>query len=289
MVLLCLLFFLLCLLFPETTGNGISAGLVLISTQVIPALYPFIFLTTLFKYFNASSGRTVSLPLSMGTAFLSGYPLGAKIVAEQYDESAFIPAQSMLTICNNPSPAYMISYIGLRCFGSPLTGLLMYISILSGNLISGLISVFFFRSDPMPTRNKLKFQSTRSISLILDRVIQDTFTTVVTVSSYILVASVAAAFINQISILPPVMKALGAAFLEMTTGIGILSPLPLPINFKILLMIPILSFGGLSVIAQTASMIRNTHLSIKKYMAVKALSIAAALTIMYLLIHIFKY
>ena len=46
---LCLLVFFLCLCFPGITGSGIKNGLSLIGGQVLPALYPFILLTTLFK------------------------------------------------------------------------------------------------------------------------------------------------------------------------------------------------------------------------------------------------
>ena len=56
-------------------------GLSLSFTQVIPSLYPFILLTTLFKALSHDSRYARRLSLFAG--FLSGYPLGAKVVAEQ--------------------------------------------------------------------------------------------------------------------------------------------------------------------------------------------------------------
>ena len=49
----CLLLFLLCLCFPEISGSGIKNGLMLVAGQVLPAMYPFILLTTLFKHLAA--------------------------------------------------------------------------------------------------------------------------------------------------------------------------------------------------------------------------------------------
>ena len=67
---LCLLIFFLCLCFPEITGSGVKNGLSLIAGQVLPALYPFILLTTLFKYL--AGRRPANQYLSILIGFLSG-------------------------------------------------------------------------------------------------------------------------------------------------------------------------------------------------------------------------
>ena len=55
-MLLCLLLFFLCLCFPEISGSGIKNGLTLIAGQVLPALYPFLLLTTFFRYLSMRRG-----------------------------------------------------------------------------------------------------------------------------------------------------------------------------------------------------------------------------------------
>ncbi len=145
-MLICLFFFFLCLLFPEISGEGVRRGLSLSFTQVIPSLYPFILLTTLFKALSHDSRYARRLSLFAG--FLSGYPQGAKVVAEQYDGGLFTP-RAMLVICNNPSPAYMLSFVGLESLGRPVYGLQMYAAILTGNLLTGiLISCFSSGNSP---------------------------------------------------------------------------------------------------------------------------------------------
>lgn len=282
-MLICLFFFFLCLLFPEISGEGVRRGLSLSFTQVIPSLYPFILLTTLFKALSHDS--RYARRLSLFADFLSGYPLGAKVVAEQYDGGLFTP-RAMLVICNNPSPAYMLSFVGLESLGRPVYGLQMYAAILTGNLLTGiLISCFSSRKQSRPAPTVLRAQSAPSKMSLTDRVFQDTFETIVRICGYILAAAAAAAFIRRIPIFPPLIRAVLTGCLEMTAAVEFLAPMDLPPALKLPLITGIISFGGLSVFAQTRSMIVHSHLSIKKYMTDKAIASAIASSIMYMLLH----
>lgn len=287
MMILCLFFFFLCLLFPEISGEGVRRGLSLSATQVIPSLYPFILLTTLFK--ALSHGSKNARRLSLAAGFLSGYPLGAKVIAEHYARDNHFPSQAMLVICNNPSPAYMISFVGLESLGHPYLGFMMYTAILTGNLITGiLISCFYFHQKRTPEPLSLRAQSEPQPSLLLDRVFQDTFATIVRICGYLLAASIAAAFIQKFSLLPPLFQSLLTGCLEMTAAIETLAPLSIPLSIKMPLMAGLISFGGFSVFAQTGSMIAGSHLSIKKYITNKAIAATIASSVMYVLLRIFQ-
>ena len=283
---LCLLVFFLCLCFPGITGSGIKNGLSLIGGQVLPALYPFILLTTLFKYL--AGRRPANQYLSIFIGFLSGYPLGAKVAAGHNPSTGFLSGQSLLLICNNPSPAYMISFIGLHCFGAPFLGFRMYIAVITGNLITGLFFALMDRTwcqDPVQSENIPSFSkgAPSTQKNLLDQVIHDTFSVIVNVSSYILVFSVAAAFIPRLSCRPETAQGLLSGLLEMTTGVQILAAQSIPMTTKVLLTTGIISFGGLSVMAQTNSMIAGSDLSIKKYMTEKTIACAIAVSVMYMI------
>ncbi|MFR1761731.1 hypothetical protein [Frisingicoccus sp.] len=283
---LCLLVFFLCLCFPGITGSGIKNGLSLIGGQVLPALYPFILLTTLFKYL--AGRRPANQCLSIFIGFLSGYPLGAKVAAGHNPSTGFLSGQSLLLICNNPSPAYMISFIGLHCFGAPFLGFRMYIAVITGNLITGLFFALMDRTwcqDPVQSEKIPSFSKgvPSTQKNLLDQVIHDTFSVIVNVSSYILVFSVAAAFIQRLSFLPEAAQGLLSGLLEMTTGVQILVAQSIPMTTKVLLTTGIISFGGLSVMAQTNSMIAGSDLSIKKYMTEKTIACAIAVSVMYMI------
>ena len=293
---LCLLVFLLCLCFPEISGSGIKNGLTLIAGQVLPALYPFILLTTLFKYLVIHNNKYRFMPVFIG--FLSGYPLGAKVAADYDASEKFLTAQAMLLICNNPSPAYMISFVGLHCLEDPSLGIRMYAAVITGNLVTGFfLGTFGKRKRNARGKKNTRAQNAQHTSLIcsasvqppssaglLDRVIHDTFTIIINISSYILIFSVAAAFIQKIFFLPPIIQGVFAGMLEMTTGIQILTAQSMALNTKLLLMTGLVSFGGLSVMAQTNSMISGSSLSIKKYITEKAIAVTIAVSVMYIII-----
>ena len=289
-MLLCLLLFFLCLCFPEISGSGIKNGLTLIAGQVLPALYPFILLTTFFRYLSMRRGAGRYLSIFIG--FLSGYPLGAKAASDFKSSKNRISPQSLLLICNNPGPAYMISFIGLNCFDSLRLGLSIYMAVLAGNLTAGLLfnplnkkadAAFLESLSPRKAENHSE-ENTRKTNL-LDLVIHDTFSIIVNISSYILIFSTAAAFIRRLTFLPAVIQALLAGLLEMTTGIQMLaSQTSLSPMVKILLTTGLISFGGFSVIAQTKSMIGESSLSIKKYTTEKAIAATIAVSVMYIYI-----
>lgn len=286
---LCLLIFFLCLCFPGITGSGVTNGLSLIAGQVLPALYPFILLTTLFKYL--AGRRQTNQYLSILIGFLSGYPLGAKVAAEHGLSTGFLSGQSLLLICNNPSPAYMISFIGLHCFGAPFLGFRMYIAIIIGNLITGLLFTFMDRTPYQGSLTSLNIPSClkdtpsgiKMRKNLLDQIIHDTFSIIINISSYILIFSVAAAFIQRLSFLPETAQGLLSGLLEMTTGVQIVAAQSVPMTIKIYLTTGIISFGGLSVMAQTNSMIAGSGLSIKKYMTEKTIACAIAVSVMYMI------
>lgn len=278
--------FLLFLMFPETTSAGMKNGMQLLTAQVIPALYPFILLTTILK--NLSSKNKLHSKLMLPLAFLSGYPLGAKIVAQNTKTSPKYK-QILLVLCNNPSPAYMISFVGFQCLKDLKIGLLIYISVLLGNIFWTLVC-FLYQKNKCSEKNKIKstLRSCDASSISFDNIIMQTFTTMVNISSYILFFCLIAAFISKLSFLSQISHGILAGILEMTTGIQILAQLKCHKIFKIILITGLSSFGGLSVIAQTYSMIQGSSLSIKKYMTDKTITSVIAMSVMYLILYLFE-
>ena len=131
MVLLGFLFF-ICLFFSPIVKNGIKNGLILLTDQVIPALYPFVLITTYIKKKYASLNSL----LLIGISILSGYPVGAKIIAEHSFLDIPITKQNLLILCNNPSLPYLISYVGAFCLNNPRYGLIIYLCIVIGNILT---------------------------------------------------------------------------------------------------------------------------------------------------------
>ena len=74
---------------------------------------------------------------------LTGYPMGAKLTADLYYAGKISrqEAEYLLTFCNNPSPAFLITYVGHICLEGKL-----HIGFLVGILfLSDMICMCFFR------------------------------------------------------------------------------------------------------------------------------------------------
>ena len=283
MILLSFLF-LICLIFSPIVKNGIKNGLILLTDQVIPALYPFILITT---YINKKYTSLNSL-LLIGISILSGYPVGAKIIAEHSFLDIPITKQNLLILCNNPSLPYLISYVGALCLNNPLYGLIIYLCIVIGNILTlvfkNLLKSFYPKK--FENSNQMIFCSVNQCKSEI--LFLDTFKTLINLSNYILIFSILISFINNLSFIPHPIRLIFICLAETTTGILHLSKLEIQTSLKLVWITGIIGFGGLSVIFQTFSMIKSSKLSIKKYMTDKAISSLIAMSVMYGLTHLIK-
>jgi len=109
------------------------------------------------------------------------------------------------------------------------------------------------------------------------------FEIVTRIGGYIILFSILAQMLKDIGTGFALLKAMGMSLLEITTGISQLCSLNLAVNKKIVLTAALASFGGLSAIAQTKSVLQDSRLSISSYIAVKILNafIAAILSVLY--------
>lgn len=270
--------FILFLMFPAITASGMEDGLDLLIHQVIPALYPFIFLTTFMKY--RASRRAHGNFFLFFLGYLSGYPLGAKIIADHHDRVMPLPAQSLLLICNNPSPAYMISFVGLHCLNDPSLGLKMYVSILFGNAVTAFL-LLPIRKEYQPSEKTRLLHTCSLPQPSFEDLMAEVFSILLNLSGYTLLFSVVSAYIEALPFLSTFGTGILTGFLEMTTGIENIAASSASIQIKAILMTGIVSFGGMSVLGQTQNLIQNTPLSIKKYMADKIAASAVSMTAMY--------
>ena len=277
------LLFMLLILFPEITHNGIKNGLILLVNQVIPSLYPFILLSAYLRKHLKHTTSSILILISL----LSGYPIGAKIVTEHDFKSFPLSKQQLLLFCNMPSPSYIISYVGYKCLKQSFPGILIYISIIVGNIGTILFQILFSKLLKNPPSHSF-ILSCCNIDTDLNTnehdfvsLSQETFFTLLNISSYLLIFNIAASFIKQITWIPNPLNSIIIALFEMTTGINELTNTGIHLHSKLIFITGILTFGGFSVIAQTHGMIHSTNLSIKKYMTDKAIASCIAMSVMY--------
>ncbi len=297
---LIILFFLLMFFFPYASYQGASSGLLLWFLNVLPTLLPFVIISNLMIRLNIAGqisrflyplfGRILRLspngcyPLLVG--FLSGIPMGAKSSADLVSEQSIDREEGnfLLTLCNNASPIFIMNYIAMNQLKLPRIRLPLFVIIYSSSIVSALL----FRSikrisrlhknQVMEKTNKIhpktdtNYESVRFSFDIMDNSIMNGFEVVTKIGGYIILFSILAQIINQISPGIGILKASFMGILEITTGINQICSIHIENDIKIVLTAVIASFGGLSGLAQTKSVLGNSRLSIKSYCIVKLLS-----------------
>lgn len=299
-----LLLFILILVHSQEAAAFAAQGFLLWYSKMIPSLLPFMILSGLMirmglseklgNWFKPLLGpllrcrSEVSYGVLMG--FLCGFPMGARVAAQLYQAGRISreEARFLLAFCNNIGPVYFCSFV-LPLLGRRLV--LPYVLGMYGTaLLYGiLLRRTLFRSLPEPPRGKPAVRkplsgsslkpsgfriSSESAGLLahLDAALQAGLQSIVSLCGYMIL-------FNLLNLIPhlflPRISSWISPLLEITGG---LSQLGQRCPLYTLMLLP---FGGLSCIAQTYSMIRDTDLPLGEYVIHKL--ILTAITGLYYL------
>ncbi len=299
------LYLVLMMMFPHASFDGASSGLLLWFHHVLPNLLPFIIISNLMVHLNITSqisrvfhplfGRLFGVsidgcyPIVFG--FLSGIPMGAKSTADMVLENKIHrrEGQFLLGMCNNASPMFILGYIAITQLKLPHIKYALFVILYGSAILAALI----YRALSHRIGGKAAVLSMASIKAaeqkntanvrfsfeILDSSIMNGFEIITKVGGYIILFSILAQIINAHSPGSSLLKAALMGVLEITTGISQICKSSLDSSIKIVLVAVITSFGGLSGIAQTKSVLANSGLSIKSYLIVKLISTVITLVL----------
>lgn len=279
--------------FPELVCDGAKRGLLLWFDTVLPALLPFMILSDFLVRQNITECISrVTAPLftrifGLSQAgcypavigFLSGYPIGARTAAQLYKEKAISKeeAQYLLTFCNNASPMFLLEYMGIHCMG------LRYPVLALGTVyLSAFLASFFWRGqvfENIRQREKRCTDEKCPIIISLDESILDAFVTITKIGGYIILFSILAGLSEALLPLPQIIKYIGMGILEITTGGEALAGAEVLGGLQNCILLSLTAFGGFSSVAQTASVIGETDLSVGRYLLAKLLQAALAFLI----------
>lgn len=258
-------------------------GFTLWYSKMIPSLLPFMILSGILIRMNLSErfggllhpvlkhlyhcSENVSYGIIIG--FLCGFPMGAKVTADllKHQKITYEEAKFLLAFNNNIGPVYFCSFalplLELEHITPYLFG--MYgIPLLYGMVLRRTVFKKLTKNGAKPIVTCTSEDTRNVFSLLnsMDDSIQNSVQSILSLCGYMI-------FFNTLNLLPhfllPQIHIYLAPALEITGGLSMLSK-QIPIY-----SLCMLSFGGLSCIAQTASMIRNTGLSIKTYILHKTI------------------
>lgn len=279
------LFVLLFVLFPDISSKGAENGLLLWFNVIIPSLCPFMIISTMlikldvtsfisnmfYPVFHKVFGLSKNGCYPAITGMLSGYPLGAKTVADMYKTGAFSKneAQYIISFCNNASPMFMLEYTGIKCLGLKQPAIMLLIIYMSA-----FINTFFEKYKPEDgINNKTGTGGIRKkypLIEALDESILGSAITLVKVGGYIILFSILTELLQSMVTSSEIVKIAGAGLLEITTGCEVLAGTALPLYIKCILASAFCAFGGMSSVAQTSSTLIGTGLSNRKYVFAKS-------------------
>ena len=150
------------LAFPKEALAAAREGLGLWLDTLLPTLLPFLILTGILlrtdgitrivqpiaPFFKVLTGLSGEGAYAFVLGLLCGYPMGAKLTADLYHAGKISRQESeyLLTFCNNPSPAFLVTYVGQICLeGKVPVGFLVGILFLSDMTCMCFFRFFVFR------------------------------------------------------------------------------------------------------------------------------------------------
>lgn len=268
-------FMVLLIIYPDKYVISVYNGLNLYALCVLPALLPFIFFTKILSELNFGYdlGNLLNRPLkklynSPGVSgyvlimsMLSGYPVGAKILADMYEKNLIndIQAKSVSSFTSTSGPLFVVGTVGVSMLSDKTAGFIILIS----HYLSALLNGFFYRIKKT-CENKLILPPLIDTNNILGESILGSITSVAVVGGYIAIFNMALDVLTNIGAIALFAKILSltkldynlslgfvSAFIEITKGCLIMGKAGFPLKNVVPLCAFVISFGGLSVTLQS--------------------------------------
>ncbi len=262
-------------LYISQTLNGISAW----AFNVLPSVLPFIFfvkvltsLGTLDKFskvfekpckflFKTSS----SASLVFMTSIISGYPVGAKMTAELYENGKISKSDAfkMCSFCSTSGPMFIIGAVGIAMLKNHLFGIIIFIAHILGALINGLLYRNIKLKDDKIIENKTNQKENKGFdisSIVLDSALSMIIVGTIIAIFFVVITSLSPIF----NLFPPYISSILEGCIEITKGcIDIASHYSgawaiIPATF-------VISFGGISTILQSLSMLSRLNMPVKLF------------------------
>jgi sporulation integral membrane protein YlbJ len=146
------------ILYPTEFATGVKSGIKLLGESIIPALFPFMVLSSyiaespatqlIFNLLHKPSKKLFNIPgiglIAPLTGMLGGYPVGAQAVSRLFEANLISKNEAHRLICwsVNPGPTFVITLLGRFLIGNSSAGYIMYASNLLSSLTIGLFLRF---------------------------------------------------------------------------------------------------------------------------------------------------
>ena len=258
-------------LYISQTLNGISAW----AFNVLPSILPFLFFTKVLsstgaldmmsKVFNKPCKKLFKTPpissLVFFTSVVSGYPVGAKMTADLYEQGKISKSDAfkMCSFCSTSGPMFIIGAVGISMLKNATYGYIIFISHILGAILNGILYRNLKVKEDKPSNFKQSFQPKTSS---LSEMVLDSALSIISVGTIIAIFFVVITSLSPIlNLLPIKISSILSGFIEITKGCLDISS-SFNSKWAILAATLVISFGGLSTIFQSIAMLNRLNMPI---------------------------
>lgn len=309
-------FIMVCLIiYPERYVSSAKKGIELWAINVLPALFPFFFLTLLLtKIGDLTPIIKPMQPLTErvfrcnGISFyvfvmsvISGYPVGARLISELYKEGKISKAEATrtATFCSTSGPVFVIGTVGTVMFENKTAGVIAFVSHILSAVICGII---FSRNGDFEKRT-FNLSANKKTDNVLYECVYSSVLSILAVGGFICLFYILAQILSDFKLLylpevllskcffkasdaPTLSHGLVCGFIESTLGCKILSSYPSCLSVS--LACAVISFGGLSIIFQSLIFLSQAKINVKLFLLSKILQTFISFAICFLLLTLFN-
>ena len=274
----------------EVAIEAMEEGMRLCVSTVIPSLFPFMVFSELLVDSGAAKilgrclgggaarlfgiSREGAVAVIMG--FLCGFPIGSRSALSLYERGRISRGETehILSFCNTPSSAFLISAVGVSLFGSQRLGVALYASCILSSVTVGVLGRGFFRASKRKNEfclsaSDITLESEGFIAS-LTRAVKDASGSILGVCAFVIFFSALVGYLRFFADgmgLSKEFTALLFGFFEMTGGVGEAARL-LP-GAAIACAAAITGWSGISVAFQFVGVCREHSFSLKPYFVSK--------------------
>ena len=273
----------------KTALEGATAGIELCIRTLIPALFPFLILSSLLTRALAGQPMKLLQPLCskigipqgaeslLAISLLGGYPIGAQSIALLHSEGKITTSQAthLLAFCNNAGPAFIFGVLG-SMFSDPRTPWILWFTHILSALFVGLCV-----AKPEPVGIVHQNPSKVQITVVLLQSIK----TMALICGWVICVKIILSFIELwfLKYFSLRIQIIIFGILELSNGCLRLSEIESEAT-RFLIATFLLSLGGLCVTLQTASVVDG--IPMKLYFPGKILQCSISLVLSYVFLSI---
>ena len=260
--------------FPQVTESGSKSAIMIWANSIVPVLMPFF----IFSDFLKRTGNMEWIPLKIYPflmAFISGYPMGAKVTADLVSKHALSreTGRHILSCSLVTGPAFLMGTIG-SFLGSTEAAAVTALAHYGGALLNGML----WKQDEIGIKNTAVIHrntADRKTGLLDDfsRSIMAGFRGMAVILAYLMFFMIGINLLEEAGVFTvtenETVTSMLKGMVEMTAGTSMIGSCNISLHLKTVLTAFLVSFGGLSVIGQSVSMAEGSGIGLSDIIKIK--------------------